>query len=130
MEAAAMAAQIERCHMNLKNQPPVLVPQEYWKEMEELSKAALMDIVWDYAKSHAGDPDENVIIEDLRRVRNFVINQRKREAKPKAEATHMVMPRNLTQVSSYCCKCGAYFSHYRELVDHIKTSKRVERGFE
>jgi hypothetical protein len=35
--------------MNLKNQPPVYVPDEYVAEIEKLSKAALMDMVWDYA---------------------------------------------------------------------------------
>lgn len=35
--------------MNLKNQPPVFVPESCLTEIEKLSKAALMDIVWDYA---------------------------------------------------------------------------------
>ena len=40
--------------MNLKNQPPVFVPYEFQREMETLSKAALMDMVWDYAFQLAG----------------------------------------------------------------------------
>lgn len=35
--------------MNLKNRPPVFVPDEIRREIEKLSKAALMDMVWDYA---------------------------------------------------------------------------------
>jgi len=40
--------------MNLKNQPPVFVPQQHQAEFEQLSKAALMDMVWDYAAQIAG----------------------------------------------------------------------------
>jgi hypothetical protein len=35
--------------MHLRNQPPVFVPTEVESEIENLSKAALMDMVWDYA---------------------------------------------------------------------------------
>lgn len=35
--------------MNLKNQQPVFVPLEFRGEIEKLSKAALMDMVWDFA---------------------------------------------------------------------------------
>lgn len=35
--------------MNLKNQPPIFVPEQFCKEIEALSKAALMDMVWDLA---------------------------------------------------------------------------------
>ena len=35
--------------MNLKNQPPVFVPNQFRKEIEALSKATLMDMVWDLA---------------------------------------------------------------------------------
>jgi len=34
-----------------RNKPPVLVPPEYRDELAKLSKAALMDMVWDYAMS-------------------------------------------------------------------------------
>lgn len=40
--------------MNLKNQPPIWVPQQHRAEVEKLSKAALMDMVWDYALQIAG----------------------------------------------------------------------------
>jgi len=32
--------------MNLKNQPPILMPAEFVAEFEQLSKAALLDLVW------------------------------------------------------------------------------------
>jgi hypothetical protein len=35
--------------MHLKNRPPVFVPDSVLGEMEKCSKAALMDMVWDYA---------------------------------------------------------------------------------
>jgi len=41
--------------MNLKNQPPVFVPAEVEAELEKLSKAALMDLVWDYAVQMTND---------------------------------------------------------------------------
>lgn len=41
--------------MNLKNQPPVFVPDEVSAEIEKLSKAALMDMVWDYAVQMTAD---------------------------------------------------------------------------
>lgn len=40
--------------MNLKNQRPVFVPEQYQAEIEKMSKAALMDMVWDYAAQIAG----------------------------------------------------------------------------
>ena len=43
--------------MNRKNQPPVYVPDEHMAEIEKLSKAALMDMVWDYAMQFAGITD-------------------------------------------------------------------------
>lgn len=44
--------------MHLKNRPPVFVPQEYRAEIEKLSKAALMDIVWDMAKQLTPPDDD------------------------------------------------------------------------
>jgi hypothetical protein len=35
--------------MHPKNKPPIFVPGEYQAEMDRLSKAALMDIVWTLA---------------------------------------------------------------------------------
>ena len=38
--------------MNLKNKRPVFVTLEFYDEIERLSKAALMDMVWDYAAAN------------------------------------------------------------------------------
>jgi hypothetical protein len=35
-------------HLNAKR--PVFMPRQYWAEIEKLSKATLMDMVWDFAK--------------------------------------------------------------------------------
>lgn len=43
-------------HMNAK--PPMFVPKEYRTKIEKLSKAALMDIVWDYATRTVGKDAE------------------------------------------------------------------------
>lgn len=40
--------------MNLKNRPPIFVPHKHRAEIEKLSKAVLMDMVWDYAAQVAG----------------------------------------------------------------------------
>lgn len=37
--------------MHLKAKPPIFVPQQFRAEIESLSKAALMDLVWDFAES-------------------------------------------------------------------------------
>lgn len=66
--------------MNLKNQPPAFVPRQYQAEIEKLSKAALMDMVWDYAQQIAGvggahgDTPEGAaeVIEEFRKRREIV----------------------------------------------------------
>lgn len=52
--------------MNLKNQPPIFVPNQFRAEIEELSKAALMDLVWDYATTSASSSDPSAVIANLR----------------------------------------------------------------
>ena len=39
--------------MSAMNKLPILVPPECRDELAKLSKAALMDMVWDYARSRA-----------------------------------------------------------------------------
>ncbi len=78
--------------MNLKNKPPVFVPDEFRSEIEKLSKAALMDMVWDYAmqigvaeslaatgKSVVGDSQEarDVAMKEFRRLREIILTHRK-----------------------------------------------------
>ena len=65
--------------MNLKNRPPVLVPKEHWTEIERLSKAALMDMVWDYAAQTAGTEPHlctNLIMNELRNRRETILSHR------------------------------------------------------
>ncbi len=49
--------------MNLKNQRPIFVPPEHQPTLEKLSKAALMDLVWDMAAllAKADEPIMTVI---------------------------------------------------------------------
>lgn len=65
--------------MNLQNQRPVFVPQEFQREMEKLSKAALMDMVWDYAFQISGG--QYVTTMDEIRSRREIILTHRRQAK-------------------------------------------------
>jgi hypothetical protein len=69
--------------MNLKNQPPVFVPRQHCAEIEKLSKAALMDMVWDLATRCAGtsmaEPDR--IMTEVRTTAEIVTRYRKEEAR-------------------------------------------------
>lgn len=44
--------------MHIRNKPPVFVPAEYRAEIEQLSKAALMDVIWDMAKQLTPPDDD------------------------------------------------------------------------
>src|SRR5215467_11023458 len=56
--------------MALRSKPPVLVPREYRAELAKLSKAALKDMVWDYAMSRASasgtEPTHGAILAEYR----------------------------------------------------------------
>lgn len=43
--------------MNLRAKPPVFVPTRFRAEIEHMSKAALMDLVWDFAMSATHQDD-------------------------------------------------------------------------
>jgi hypothetical protein len=58
--------------MNLKNRPPVLVPKEYRAELEQCSKAFLMDIVWDYSMQLSGDENDNSAMQVFRGRRDII----------------------------------------------------------
>lgn len=68
--------------MNLKNKRPIFVPQEHREEIEQLSKAALMDMVWDYAKQLAGVNGDNDTMKEFRRRREIILTHRKQAAAP------------------------------------------------
>ena|SRR5712692_1554741 len=65
--------------MNLKNQPPIFVPIEYRAEIEKLSKAALMDMVWDYAMQcgpGAELPNAEAVMIEFRQRREIILSHR------------------------------------------------------
>lgn len=68
--------------MNLKNQKPVFVPWGFQAEMEKLSKAALMDMVWDLAQRCAAATDNQTaaIIDEIRKTAEIVKTHRKQAA--------------------------------------------------
>jgi hypothetical protein len=82
--------------MHLKNQPPVYVPDEHQAEIEKLSKAALMDMVWDYAMQVAGVTDfvlddEGKAIAEFRARREIILNLRKRQPKLEREGRNRAL---------------------------------------
>lgn len=66
--------------MNLKNKPPIFVPPQHQRELEQLSKAALMDVVWDYATRISGSVDPEAIMTELRAERDVILTHRKQAA--------------------------------------------------
>jgi hypothetical protein len=62
--------------MNLKNQKPVFVPFEFRAEIEKLSKAALMDMVWDYAQQNVVRDDPNEVMTEFRTRREIILTYR------------------------------------------------------
>lgn len=67
--------------MNLKNQPPVFVPVKFCAEIEQLSKVALMDMVWDYATQLAMTPTSDETAMDEFRQRREIIMAHRAQAK-------------------------------------------------
>lgn len=69
--------------MNLQNNGPVFVPREHWPEIEKLSKAALMDMVWDMAKQLTPPDDDgneapaSDVIGTVRHIADVVTTHRK-----------------------------------------------------
>ncbi len=65
--------------MHLKAQRPIFVPAEFCGEIEQLSKAALMDMVWDYAQRSceggvAADPAR--VMSEFRDTREVILTHR------------------------------------------------------
>lgn len=58
--------------MHLHAKPPALVPQEHSREIEKLSKAALMDMVWSFSVRCAGTEDADTVMSEFRREREAV----------------------------------------------------------
>ncbi len=61
-------------HLNAKR--PVFVPPPYWDEFDKLSKAALMDMVWDFATQLAQSASEDRIMGEFRKRREIILIHR------------------------------------------------------
>lgn len=70
--------------MNLKNQPPVFVPYQFQAEIEQLSKAALMDMIWDLATRCAGSDLVDGIMGEVRNTAEIVKAHREQAKKAAA----------------------------------------------
>lgn len=63
--------------MHIKAQPPVFVPARFQAEIEQLSKAALMDMVWDYAMQLAMTPtNDEASMDEFRQRREIILAHR------------------------------------------------------
>lgn len=64
--------------MHLNAKPPVFVPQQFWREFEALSKAALMDMVWDYCVRTVGeDQGDEGAMSEFRQTSKIILGHRK-----------------------------------------------------
>lgn len=63
--------------MHLNAQRPVFVPYEFQKEIEQLSKAALMDMVWDFATRCAGKEEPDDVMLEVRTTATIIAGHRK-----------------------------------------------------
>ncbi len=70
--------------MHLNAKLPVLMPPDYWKEFEKLSKAALLDLAWDYATRCAGEPDTELILAELRQSAATIVRERSQQCTSKS----------------------------------------------
>lgn len=72
--------------MHLKAKTPIFAPRRFWPEIEKLSKAALIDLVWDYATTSAIDPmSEESIMTALRERAETIKLHRKQNAESDLE---------------------------------------------
>lgn len=62
-------------HLNAKR--PIFVPPVYWAEFDKLSKAALMDMVWDYANQTTGLAGPDFVMDEFRKRREIILIHRK-----------------------------------------------------
>lgn len=67
--------------MHLKNKPPIFIPAAYCAEIEKLSKAALMDLVWDLCGQLCGEAENaDLTIKQFRASAEIVLSHRKQAA--------------------------------------------------
>lgn len=55
---------------------PIFVPQQFQREVECCSKAALMDMLWDYITRNVGDFPQDQL-EEFRKTREIILTHRK-----------------------------------------------------
>jgi hypothetical protein len=70
--------------MHPKNKPPIFVPGEYQAEMERLTKAALMDVAWQFATNSIDDGkttriEPKDIMSEVRAVAAFIVTLREQD---------------------------------------------------
>ena len=64
--------------MHPKNHPPVFVPHEYVAEFDRLTKAALMDLVWEMTTENLNeDPDK--IMAAIRERAAYIVTYREQQ---------------------------------------------------
>lgn len=68
--------------MNLKAQRPIFVPEQFSTEIEQMSKAALMDLVWDLAVTAGAHDSEAGTMKTLRERRDVILLHRAQAKKP------------------------------------------------
>lgn len=69
--------------MRVTNYPPMLMPRECWVELTALSKATLIDLVWDLCAPRAeccDDPQQ--VMAEVRKARAIVLAVRKAVRRP------------------------------------------------
>lgn len=82
--------------MHLNAQPPIFVPDAHCREIEALSKAALMDIVWNLAAMCSDFCDDPAaVMAVFRKEAEVVLAQRKQSAPPPARRPGRGRPRHL-----------------------------------
>lgn len=62
--------------MHLKNLPPIFVPERFRAEIEKLSKAALMDMIWDFSETSTAEREPDKIMEEFRTRRDAILAAR------------------------------------------------------
>lgn len=65
--------------MHLKAKRPIFVPERFQREIEQLSKASLMDIAWDYAQNFAENQTDDGIMDEFRKRSEIIMTYRNRK---------------------------------------------------
>ena len=66
--------------MRVNGKVPVLLPEDLWPVLDGISKAALMDLVWDYAVTdHGEEADVEGTAKLMRKRLGVVLHHRKQQ---------------------------------------------------